>query len=57
MELCNPFGVTDTTFKATQGALADSRPWAGLSNAFGVRQSQGTPLYPNLELLTLIIAQ
>ena len=34
--LCNPFGVTDSITHTTQGALADSRPWAVVCNAFGV---------------------
>ena len=35
-QLSNPFGVMATMFHATQGALADSRPWAVLCNPFGV---------------------
>ena len=46
LELCNPFGVLDTMFHVTQGALADSRPWAGLSNAFGVKHLQWRPISP-----------
>ena len=37
--VCNPFGVTDSIAHTTQGALADSRPWAVVFNAFGVRAS------------------
>jgi hypothetical protein len=32
-----PCGVIDSITHPTQGALADSRPWAVMSNAFGVK--------------------
>ena len=32
----NPFGVIDFFGRLTQGALADSRPWAVMCNPFGV---------------------
>ena len=47
-ELCNPVGVIDTMFQASQGALADSRPWAMLFNAFGVKHLQRSPLSPRI---------
>ena len=34
--MCNPFGVNGLLGRLAQGALADSRPWAELYNAFGV---------------------
>jgi len=35
----NPFGVQVHDQFVTQGALADSRPWALLGNPFGVQES------------------
>ena len=35
--MCNPFRVTGLFGRLTQGALADSRPWAVLCNPFGVK--------------------
>src|SRR5437867_181150 len=49
-----PFGVPALFRQLTQGALADSRPWAGLCNPFGVNAFRVHALSrPDLELLKL----
>ena len=40
----NPFGVMGYIIDLSQGALADSRPWAVVSNAFGVKQFESVSM-------------